>query len=126
MSSARGVVLPLAVARRAPDGNHSGRTNSGRGTAAPEYTSSEAISCQIFRESQDEVDDYWTKLTAGGEEGPCGWLKDKSGLSWQVVPTAMAELLGDPDPARSQRAMHAMLQMKKIDVNELRRAADQA
>jgi predicted 3-demethylubiquinone-9 3-methyltransferase (glyoxalase superfamily) len=92
----------------------------------PEYTFSEAISFQISCDSQDELDEYWTKLTEGGEEGPCGWLKDKFGLSWQVVPTALAELLRDPDPARVQRAMHAMLQMKKIDVNELRRAADQA
>ena len=75
---------------------------------------------------QDEVDYYWSKLSEGGEEGPCGWLKDRYGLSWQIVPTVMNELLGDPDPARAQRAMRAMLGMKKLDVAALRAAADQA
>ncbi len=92
----------------------------------PEFTFSEAISFQISCGSQEEVDEYWGKLTDGGEEGPCGWLKDRYGLSWQVVPTALSELLADPDPGRSQRAIQAMMQMKKIDIAELRRAADQA
>jgi predicted 3-demethylubiquinone-9 3-methyltransferase (glyoxalase superfamily) len=92
----------------------------------PEFTFSEAISFQISCESQEEVDTYWSKLTEGGQEGPCGWLKDRYGLSWQVVPTALPELLADPDPGRSQRAMQAMMGMKKIEIAELQRAADQA
>jgi predicted 3-demethylubiquinone-9 3-methyltransferase (glyoxalase superfamily) len=89
----------------------------------PDFSFSEAISFQVRCESQDEVDHFWTKLAAGGEEGPCGWLKDKFGVSWQIVPTALEELLGDPDPERSQRAMQAMLGMKKLDIAELERAA---
>ncbi len=77
-------------------------------------------------ETQDEVDELWTKLSDGGEEGPCGWLKDRFGLSWQIVPTALGELLGDPDPERSQRVMKAMLQMTKIDIAGLRRAYEAA
>jgi predicted 3-demethylubiquinone-9 3-methyltransferase (glyoxalase superfamily) len=69
------------------------------------------------------VDRYWAALSEGGEEGPCGWLKDRFGLSWQIVPTRLSELLSDPDPERSQRAMKAMLGMKKIDIAELERAA---
>jgi predicted 3-demethylubiquinone-9 3-methyltransferase (glyoxalase superfamily) len=92
----------------------------------PEFTFSEAISFQVHCGSQEEVDEYWEKLSAGGEEGPCGWLKDKFGLSWQIVPTALSELLADPDPGRSQRAMQAMLQMKKIDIAEIRRATEAA
>jgi predicted 3-demethylubiquinone-9 3-methyltransferase (glyoxalase superfamily) len=69
------------------------------------------------------VDLYWSKLAEGGEEGPCGWLKDKFGVSWQIVPAALPRLLGDPDPARAQRAMKAMLGMKKIEIEELERAA---
>jgi predicted 3-demethylubiquinone-9 3-methyltransferase (glyoxalase superfamily) len=92
----------------------------------PEFTFSEAISFQVECGSQEEVDEYWTRLSDGGSEGPCGWLKDRFGLSWQIVPTALPELLSDPDPGRAQRAMQAMLQMKKIDIAELRRAADQA
>jgi predicted 3-demethylubiquinone-9 3-methyltransferase (glyoxalase superfamily) len=92
----------------------------------PEFTFSEAISFQVGCGSQEEVDEYWSKLTDGGAEGPCGWLKDRYGLSWQIVPTALSELLADPDPGRSQRAMQAMMHMKKIDIAELRRAADQA
>jgi predicted 3-demethylubiquinone-9 3-methyltransferase (glyoxalase superfamily) len=91
----------------------------------PDFTFSEAISFQVSCGSQEEVDEYWSKLADGGQEGPCGWLKDKYGLSWQIVPTVLNELLADPDPGRSQRAMQAMLQMKKIDIAELRRAADQ-
>jgi predicted 3-demethylubiquinone-9 3-methyltransferase (glyoxalase superfamily) len=89
----------------------------------PEFTFSEAISFQVFCEDQDEVDAYWSKLSDGGEEGPCGWLKDKFGLSWQIVPTALPRLLADPDPEKAQRAMAAMLEMKKIEIAELERAA---
>ena len=90
----------------------------------PEYTFNEAVSFQISCEDQDEVDHYWKALSEGGEEGPCGWLKDRFGLSWQVVPSVLPELLGDPDPDRAQRAMKAMLSMSKLDIEELRRAAD--
>jgi predicted 3-demethylubiquinone-9 3-methyltransferase (glyoxalase superfamily) len=90
----------------------------------PDFKFNEAVSFQVFCESQDEVDHYWTKLSEGGEEGPCGWLKDRFGLSWQVVPTRLMELLSDPDRERSQRAMAAMLEMKKLDIAELERAAD--
>jgi predicted 3-demethylubiquinone-9 3-methyltransferase (glyoxalase superfamily) len=92
----------------------------------PEFTFSEAISFQVDCGSQEEVDEYWARLSDGGAEGPCGWLKDRFGLSWQIVPSALPALLSDPDPGRAQRAMQAMLQMKKIDIAELRRAADQA
>jgi predicted 3-demethylubiquinone-9 3-methyltransferase (glyoxalase superfamily) len=91
----------------------------------PEFTFSEAISLQIDCQSQEEVDYYWDGLTAGGEEGPCGWLKDRYGVSWQVVPSALTTLLQDPDPGRSQRAMAAMLTMKKIDIAAVQAAADQ-
>jgi predicted 3-demethylubiquinone-9 3-methyltransferase (glyoxalase superfamily) len=91
----------------------------------PEFTFTEAISFQVSCETQDEVDAYWSKLSEGGEEGPCGWLKDKYGLSWQIVPTALPELLGHPDPETSQRVMAAMLKMKKIEIGELERAAAQ-
>ena len=89
----------------------------------PEFTFNEAISFQVSCQDQDEVDRYWDALSEGGEEGPCGWLKDKFGVSWQIVPEALQRLLGDPDPERAQRAMGAMLQMKKIDVSELEAAA---
>jgi predicted 3-demethylubiquinone-9 3-methyltransferase (glyoxalase superfamily) len=90
----------------------------------PEFTFSEAISLQINCKDQDEVDYFWEKLSEGGEEGPCGWLKDRYGLSWQVVPEGMDEIFSDPDPGRAQRAMQAMLKMKKLDVAALQRAAD--
>jgi predicted 3-demethylubiquinone-9 3-methyltransferase (glyoxalase superfamily) len=89
----------------------------------PEFTFSEALSFQVFCETQDEVDTYWSKLSEGGEEGPCGWLKDRFGLSWQIVPTALSRLLQDPDREKSQRVMAAMMQMKKIEIDELERAA---
>ena len=89
----------------------------------PEFTFSEAVSFQVMCEGQDEVDHFWSKLGDGGEHGPCGWLKDRFGLSWQIVPTRLGELLGDPDPARAQRAMTAMLGMGKLDIAELERAA---
>jgi predicted 3-demethylubiquinone-9 3-methyltransferase (glyoxalase superfamily) len=90
----------------------------------PQFTFDEAVSFAIMCEDQDEIDYYWEKLTDGGEEGPCGWLKDRFGLSWQVAPTGMEEMLQDPDPARAQRAMQAMLGMRKIDIAGLRSAAD--
>jgi len=90
-----------------------------------EFTFSEAISFQIDCQSQEEVDYYWDGLTAGGEEGPCGWLKDRYGVSWQVVPDALITLIQDPDPGRSQRAMAAMRTMKKIDIAAVQAAADQ-
>ncbi|MGH3314584.1 MAG: VOC family protein [Nocardioidaceae bacterium] len=92
----------------------------------PDFTFNEAVSLQVSCESQEEVDYFWAKLSQGGEEGPCGWLKDRYGLSWQVTPTALEELISDPDPGRSERAMAAMVQMGKIDIDALRRAADQA
>jgi predicted 3-demethylubiquinone-9 3-methyltransferase (glyoxalase superfamily) len=91
----------------------------------PEFTFTEAISFQVDCANQDEVDEYWSRLSEGGETGPCGWLKDKYGVSWQVVPAELPVLLSDPDPERAQRAMAAMLKMGKIDINEVRRAADQ-
>ncbi|MEV8285490.1 VOC family protein [Streptomyces niveus] len=90
----------------------------------PQFTFDEAISFMIGCADQEEVDYYWEKLSDGGEEGPCGWLKDKYGLSWQVVPGGMEEMLNDPDQARGQRAMKAMLGMKKLDLAALRAAAD--
>jgi predicted 3-demethylubiquinone-9 3-methyltransferase (glyoxalase superfamily) len=91
----------------------------------PEFTFDEAISFQIDCQSQEEVDYYWGALTEGGEEGPCGWLKDRYGVSWQVVPSALIALIQDPDPGRSQRAMAAMMTMKKIDIAAVQAAADQ-
>ncbi|MDI3389944.1 VOC family protein [Streptomyces sp. B-S-A8] len=91
----------------------------------PEFTFSEACSVAVDCEDQKEVDRLWSALTAdGGAEGPCGWLKDKYGLSWQIVPRALDELLADPDPARAARAMKAMLGMGKLDVQALTDAAD--
>jgi predicted 3-demethylubiquinone-9 3-methyltransferase (glyoxalase superfamily) len=90
----------------------------------PEFKFDEAVSFQITCETQDEIDRYWDALTDGGEEGPCGWLKDRYGLSWQVTPTGMDELFADPDPTRAERAMKAMFAMKKLDIEALRRAAD--
>ena len=90
------------------------------------YTFNEAISFQVSCKDQAEVDAYWSKLSEGGEEGPCGWLKDKFDLSWQIVPTALPELLGDPDAEKTQRVMAAMLKMGKIEIAELEEAAAQA
>jgi predicted 3-demethylubiquinone-9 3-methyltransferase (glyoxalase superfamily) len=89
----------------------------------PEFTFSEAISFEIECADQAEVDRYWTTLSEGGEEGPCGWLKDRFGVSWQVVPRRLNELIADDDEEKAQRVMAAMLQMRKIDVDELERAA---
>jgi predicted 3-demethylubiquinone-9 3-methyltransferase (glyoxalase superfamily) len=91
----------------------------------PHFTFNEAISFQVSCGTQDEVDYFWSKLSQGGEEGPCGWLKDKYGVSWQIVPTALAELVGDPDPEKAQAAMKAMLGMGKIDIEGLQRAVNQ-
>jgi predicted 3-demethylubiquinone-9 3-methyltransferase (glyoxalase superfamily) len=90
----------------------------------PEFTFDEAVSFQITCETQDEVDYYWDALTEGGKEGQCGWLTDRYGLSWQVVPTGMEELFADPDKERATRAMEALLKMSKLDIAELRKAAD--
>ena len=90
----------------------------------PQFSFTEAVSFQIMCADQDEVDHYWGRLSEGGEQGPCGWLKDRFGVSWQVVPIVLPELVADPDPGRAQRAMQAMLGMGKIDISELRRAAD--
>ena len=93
----------------------------------PQFSFTEAFSIFVRCESQEEVDYFWNALTAdGGEESQCGWLKDRFGLSWQIIPNRLMELIGDPDPGRAQRAMQAMLQMQKIDVAELERAADAA
>ena len=89
----------------------------------PEFTFSEAVSFLVNCDTQDEVDSYGSALSEGGEEGPCGWLKDKFGLSWQIVPNRLPELLADPDRERAQRVMEAMLKMRKIEVDELERAA---
>jgi predicted 3-demethylubiquinone-9 3-methyltransferase (glyoxalase superfamily) len=89
----------------------------------PDFTFSEAISFQVLCEDQDEVDRYWHTLSEGGEEGPCGWLKDRFGLSWQIIPRRLPELLADPDQERAQRVMRVMLEMKKIEIAELERAA---
>ena len=90
------------------------------------FTFNEAVSFVVTCRTQDEVDELWAALTKDGEEGPCGWLKDPYGLWWQIVPTRLTELLSDPDPERAQRAMKAMLQMTKIDIATLERAADGA
>lgn len=92
----------------------------------PQFTFDEAVSFAIGCETQDEVDYYWERLSEGGEEGQCGWLKDRYGLWWQVVPTGMEELFTDSDPERARRAMEAMLTMRKLDITEMRRAAEGA
>jgi len=92
----------------------------------PEFKFTEAISLFVNCETQQEVDELWGKLSEGGEEGPCGWLKDKYGLSWQIVPTLLGKLLGDKDAAKAQRVMQAMLKMKKIDTRILQEAYEQS
>jgi predicted 3-demethylubiquinone-9 3-methyltransferase (glyoxalase superfamily) len=89
-----------------------------------QFKFSEAVSFQITCEDQDEIDHYWERLGEGGSEGPCGWLKDRFGLSWQVVPSGMDELFADPDQSRARRGMEAMFKMKKIDIAGLQAAAD--
>jgi predicted 3-demethylubiquinone-9 3-methyltransferase (glyoxalase superfamily) len=90
----------------------------------PEFKFDEAVSFMVTCEDQEEIDYFWDRLTDGGSEGPCGWLKDRFGLSWQVVPEGMDELFSDPDKSKAERAMHAMFEMKKIDVAALRAAAE--
>jgi predicted 3-demethylubiquinone-9 3-methyltransferase (glyoxalase superfamily) len=90
----------------------------------PSHQLSEAFSLMVECADQDEVDRYWNALSEGGAEGPCGWLKDRFGVSWQIVPAALMRLIGDPDPERAQRAMKAMLGMSKIVIAELEAAAD--
>ena len=89
----------------------------------PHFKFTEAISFVVNCQTQAEVDDYWKKLSAGGQEVQCGWVKDKYGLSWQIVPTILGELLSDKDAAKSQRVMQAMLQMVKLDIKKLKLAA---
>lgn len=88
----------------------------------PEFKFNEAVSFVVNCESQEEVDELWERLSDGGEPGPCGWLKDRYGLSWQIVPTELNKLLGDPDPEKANRVMKAMLGMGKIEVQGLRDA----
>jgi len=88
----------------------------------PQFKFDEAVSFQIFCETQSDIDYYWSKLTANGTEGPCGWLKDKFGLSWQVVPAAIPKMMTDPDAAKSARVMNAFMKMKKLDIAAIERA----
>jgi len=88
----------------------------------PQFKFNEAVSFQVHCETQEEIDYFWSKLADGGEEGPCGWLKDKFGLSWQIIPTALPQLLMDENPEKAQRVMRSMLQMRKIDLAALKRA----
>ena len=90
----------------------------------PSFQFSQGFSLLVDCETQAEVDSYWEKLSAGGEKGQCGWLTDKFGVSWQVVPRVLSEMLGDKDPAKAGRVMNAMLQMTKIDIAQLERAAE--
>jgi predicted 3-demethylubiquinone-9 3-methyltransferase (glyoxalase superfamily) len=90
----------------------------------PQFRFSEAVSFEIRCADQDEVDFYWERLGEGGEEGPCGWLKDRYGVSWQVVPEGWDEIVSGPDRERARRAMEAMFKMRKLDIAALRRAAD--
>jgi predicted 3-demethylubiquinone-9 3-methyltransferase (glyoxalase superfamily) len=90
----------------------------------PGFPFSEAISFYVLCETQEEVDSYWEKLGEGGEEGPCGWLKDRFGVSWQITPTVLMRLISDPDTEKAQRVMAAMLQMRKIEIDEIERAAE--
>ena len=92
----------------------------------PQFKFTEAVSFFVNCQSQAEVDYLWERLSEGGEEGQCGWLKDRYGLSWQIVPTVLGELLNNPDAEKSGRVMHAMLQMRKIDIAKLQQASDGA
>ncbi len=92
----------------------------------PSFSFSQGISLLVTCETQDEVDEYWEKLSAGGEKNVCGWLTDKFGVSWQVVPRILGDLMSDPDPEKSKRVMEAMLQMTKIEIDPLQRAYDSA
>lgn len=88
----------------------------------PQFKFTEAISFSVDCKTQEEADRFWDKLSEGGEQGPCGWLKDKYGLSWQINPTVLGEMLNDPDPKKARKVMEAMLKMKKIEIAELKRA----
>jgi predicted 3-demethylubiquinone-9 3-methyltransferase (glyoxalase superfamily) len=90
--------------------------------AGPKFKFTEAVSFFVSCETQEEVDELWEKLSAGGEKSRCGWLKDKFGLSWQIIPKALGKLLSDPDPRKSQAVMQAMLKMNKIVIADLQRA----
>jgi predicted 3-demethylubiquinone-9 3-methyltransferase (glyoxalase superfamily) len=104
------------------DGQHILALNGG-----PQFKFTEAISLSVDCKSQEEVDRYWQKLTSGGgSEGPCGWLKDRYGLSWQINPAILGQLLADPDPKKSRRVMEAMLKMKKIVIADLKKAYEGA
>lgn len=92
--------------------------------AGPEFKFTEAISFFVDCKSQQEVDDLWEKLSEGGETSRCGWLKDKFGISWQIIPSALGDYLGDPDPEKARKAMEAMLGMSKIEIEGLRQAAE--
>jgi len=89
----------------------------------PNFKFNEAVSFLVSCKDQEEVDHYWSNLSEGGEQGPCGWLKDRYGLSWQIIPKALNELLSDPDREKAQRVMQAMLSMGKIEIESLERAA---
>jgi predicted 3-demethylubiquinone-9 3-methyltransferase (glyoxalase superfamily) len=91
----------------------------------PQFKFTEAVSFVVNCQTQEEVDEYWEKLSDGGQEVQCGWLKDKYSLSWQIVPTILSEMLNDPDPKKAERVMKAMLQMKKIDIKGLKQAYEQ-
>lgn len=91
----------------------------------PYFSFAQGISLFVSCETQAEVDELWAKLSEGGEQGPCGWLKDRFGVSWQIIPTALGEMLGDSDPGRANRVMQAMLKMGKIDIQALEAARDQ-
>ncbi len=93
--------------------------------AGPQFSFTPTISFYVNCQTQEEVDDLWERLSASGEKGRCGWLKDKFGLSWQIIPAALGELLGNKDPEKSKRAMQAMLQMDKIDIAKLQQASAQ-
>ncbi len=88
----------------------------------PHFSFTEGMSLFVSCRTQEEVDELWEKLSEGGEKSQCGWLRDKFGVSWQIIPTALMELMGDPDPEKSQRVVQAMLQMSKIDIEGLKRA----
>ena len=91
----------------------------------PHFKFNEAVSFSVDCKTQEEVDEFWKKLSEGGEEAPCGWLKDKYGLSWQINPTILGQMLNDPDPRKAKRVMNAMLKMKKIDIQGLKQAYEE-
>jgi predicted 3-demethylubiquinone-9 3-methyltransferase (glyoxalase superfamily) len=114
---AKGTVMTVAFQL---DGQEFVALNGG-----PQFKFTEAISFVVNCQTQEEVDEYWKKLSDGGQEVQCGWLRDKYGLSWQIVPTILNEMVGDPDPKKAERVMKAMLQMKKIDIKGLKQAYEQ-